>query len=257
MNIAKLMVFFLHSISAKYSEGLKWIEANYGLAGLGFYWKAVEALIECNRGVYIHFFERFNKPQLHFKDGYNIIYASGLFEIDKDFNVTLAPVSYNELGIGKSSYKVYFKQLNSYADPQAQAQTGPQVQAQGGPQAHTPAVPLNREEIDKEMERQKEREIRTQFNRFMRFSCPHLLDMQEPLSLEEYRELKKNYTWNQIQDVLVSMENELGLDQRKRSCYQTALAWLKKRHGEPQGSNKNNGKGILCGLDENGSPIYK
>ena len=81
--------------------------------------------------------------------------------------------------------------------------------------------------------------------------------MQEPLSLEEYRELKKNYTWNQIQDVLVSMENELGLDQRKRSCYQTALAWLKKRHGEPQGSNKNNGKGILCGLDENGSPIYK
>ena len=147
MNIAKLMVFFLHSISAKYSEGLKWIEANYGLAGLGFYWKAVEALIECNRGVYIHFFERFNKPQLHFKDGYNIIYASGLFEIDKDFNVTLAPVSYNELGIGKSSYKVYFKQLNSYADPQAQAQTGPQVQAQGGPQAHTPTVPLNREEI--------------------------------------------------------------------------------------------------------------
>ena len=103
------------------------------------------------------------------------------------------------------------------------------MQAQGGPQAHTPTVPLNREEIDKEMERQKEREIRTQFNRFMRFSCPHLLDMQEPLSLEEYRELKKNYTWNQIQDVLVSMENELGLDQRKRSCYQTALAWLKKK----------------------------
>jgi hypothetical protein len=81
--------------------------------------------------------------------------------------------------------------------------------------------------------------------------------MAEPLTLDEYRELKKWYTPEQIQEVFIDMENDIGLNKRRRNCFQTAFSWLKKRFGNPQNvSAKGSGK-VFCGLDENGSPIYK
>ena len=81
--------------------------------------------------------------------------------------------------------------------------------------------------------------------------------MAEPLTLEQYRELKKSYSEEQIKEVLLDMENDVGLSNRRRSCFQTTSSWLKKRYGTPQGGNKKNGSTVFCGLDENGTPIYK
>lgn len=64
----------------------------------------------------------------------------------------------------------------------------------------------------------------------MEARCPHLLLMEEPLALEDFRKLKKSYTWGQIQEVLLDMENDKNLYQNKRNCYQTALSWLNRRY---------------------------
>lgn len=92
---------------------------------------------------------------------------------------------------------------------------------------------------------------------FLEERCPHLLEMAEPLTLEQYRELKKSYSEEQIKEVLLDMENDVGLSNRRRSCFQTTSSWLKKRFGPSQGGNKKNGSAVFCGLDENGTPIYK
>lgn len=60
--------------------------------------------------------------------------------------------------------------------------------------------------------------------------CPHLLLMEEPLTLEDFRKLKKYFTWGQIQEVLLDMENDNNLYQNKRNGYRTALSWLKRRY---------------------------
>jgi len=110
--------------------------------------------------------------------------------------------------------------------------------------------------LDKE-KRREENIARETFFIFMEENCRHLLEMAEPLTPAEYRELKKWYTPEQIREVFMDMENDIGLNRRRRNCYQTALSWLRKRFGSPQGdSGKNIGK-IFCGLDEYGTPIYK
>ena len=89
--------------------------------------------------------------------------------------------------------------------------------------------------------------------------CPHLMEMAEPLTFDEFRELKKSYSWPEIREVLLAMENDIGLCDRRRNCQTTALSWLKNRYGPPHGgyNNKKAGNAVFCGLDENGSPIFK
>ncbi len=83
------------------------------------------------------------------------------------------------------------------------------------------------------------------------------MEMDEPLTFDEFRELKKSYSWPEIKEVLLAMENDIGLCDRRRNCQTTALNWLKNRYGPPHGGYKKNGGAVFCGLDENGSPICK
>ena len=242
----KYMEFFLHSSTAHYSRLLLKLEHDYGLAAIGFYWKAVELIMLSGKKIPIHFFQSLRYKPLRFFDVYGIIYSSELFDIDENFYVTLAQDP--EKNIGQKSYQNY---LASVRDSVIAGERDNVIASAGNSTCvHPGPIELNKEKIRLDGEAQK------QLERFMHLRCPHLLEMEDPLTLEEYRELKKNYSWKQIQSVLVNMENEVGLSRRKRSCFQTALAWLTNRYGEPKEGlkQKNNN---FCGLDENGSPIYK
>ena len=241
------MEFFLHSTTAHYSRLLLKLEHDYGLAAIGFYWKAVELIILSGKKIPIHFFQSLRHKPLRFFDVYGIIYSSELFDIDENFFVTLAQDP--EKSIGLKSYENYLTSVRNsvIADERDNviASTRNSACVCPGP------IEMNKEKIRLDGEAQK------QLSRFMHLRCPHLLEMEDPLTLEEYRELKKDYTWRQIQGVLVNMENEVGLSRRKRSCYQTALTWLTNKYGAPKGDLKQKENNKLCGLDENGSPIYK
>ena len=177
----------------------------------------------------------------------NIIIHSGLFYFDENELVTL--VDKVDYGIDKKTLETYFAKL-SLCTPSC-ACMDKRVDKRMDMSVDAGHCKLNKEK------KREENIARETLLIFLEERCPHLLEMAEPLTLEQYRELKKSYSEEQIKEVLLDMENDVGLSNRRRSCFQTTSSWLKKRFGPSQGGNKKNGSAVFCGLDENGSPIYK
>ncbi len=250
-----------HLTTAQYSKDLKRIENAYGVAGIGFYWKAIEIL----------FLNQMPTPMVNLlKNGYKrlsrteaerIILESGLFDVDELNRVTLKKDNDIEYGIGKKSLNAYFSKLALFTDNASCAEAGTGTCAEACAEACTEACTetgtgAGHCKLNKEKKREENIARETLFI-FMEEHCPHLLEMAEPLTLQQFRELKKSYSEDQVKEVLRDMENDVGLSNRRRSCFQTASSWLTKRYGPPQTGSKKNGGAVFCGLDENGSPIYK
>ena len=178
-----------------------------------------------------------------------------MFFVDELNRVTLIKDKKDvDFGIEKKSLDTYFSKLALCSGAVAGAVTSAVTSAVTGAVTGAGAVPFK---MDKEKEKKRKENIaRETLLNFMEERCPHLLEMAEPLTLAQYRELKKSYSEEQVKEVLLDMENDVGLSNRRRSCYQTTLSWLNKRFGPPQGGKKKNTRPILLGLDENGSPIY-
>ena len=245
------MDFFIHSSTASYSKDLKKLVSEHGLAGLGFFWMAVEKLILSNMPIPLTDLVKRGFRGLSRTQATDIVINSGLFHYDENEMVSLAEkVDY---GIDKKSLKTYFVKLSLCA-PACEC-VAPRV-AECVAESVAPRVAAGHCKLNKEKKRE-ENIARETFFIFMEENCRHLLEMAEPLTLDEYRELKKWYTPEQIQEVFIDMENDIGLNKRRRNCFQTAFSWLKKRFGNPQNvSAKSSGK-VFCGLDEYGTPIYK
>jgi len=245
------MEYFIHSSTASYSKDLKKLVSEHGLAGLGFFWMAVEKLILSNMPIPLTDLVRRGFKGLSRTQATDIVINSGLFHYDENEMVSLAEkVDY---GIDKKSLKTYFVKLSLCA-PACEC-VAPSV-AECVAECVAPRVAAGHCKLNKEKKRE-ENIARETFFIFMEENCRHLLEMAEPLTLAEYRELKKWYTPEQIREVFIDMENDIGLNKRRRNCFQTAFSWLKKRFGNPQNvSAKGSGK-VFCGLDEYGTPIYK
>ena len=245
-----------HLTTAQYSKDLKKIEQAYGVAGIGFYWKAIEIL----------FLSQMPTPMVNIlKNGYKrlsrteaerIILESGLFDVDELNRVTLKKDNKIEYGIGKKSLNNYFSKLTLLSDNASCTGTGAEACTEACAETCAEACTgTGHCKLNKEKKRE-ENIARETLLIFMEERCPHLLEMAEPLTLAQFRDLKKSYSEEQVKEVLLDMENDVGLSNRRRSCYQTTLSWLNKRFGPPQGGKKKNTRPILLGLDENGSPIY-
>ena len=245
------MEFFIHSSTGCYSKDLKNLVSDYGMSGLGFFWLALEKILLCNRPVPLSDlvqkgFKGFARYQAE-----DLIINSGLFYYDENECVTL--VKNIDYGIEQNSLKTYFSKLSLCTPLPSRAADRVDDRVGDCVGDRVDAGPC---ELDKEKKRE-ENIARETFLIFMEEHCPHLLEMAEPLTLKQYLELKKSYSEEQVKDVLFDMENDIGLNKRRRSCFQTTSSWLKKRYGPPQCSNKKTSKAVFCGLDENGSPIYK
>ena len=226
------MQFFLHSTTARRRPKLEQLKAKYGLAGIGFYWQAVELIMVCNEKVPIDNFLAIRYKPIRFWDVYDIIENYDLFDVDEQHMVSLRNDPEN--GIGEPSIKNLL-QFTTESDPlrassrvSSGASSGVSSGASSGVSSGASLRP-GHSDIDKEKIR-VEIEAQKLFDSFMEARCPHLLLMEEPLALEDFRKLKKSYTWGQIQEVLLDMENDNNLYQNKRNGYRTALSWLKRRY---------------------------
>ena len=247
------MEYFIHSSTASYSKDLKKLVSEHGLAGLGFFWMAVEKLILSNMPIPLTDLVKRGFRGLSRTQATDIVINSGLFHYDENEMVSLAEkVDY---GIDKKSLKTYFVKLSLCA-PACEC-VAPRV-AECVAESVAPRVAAGHCKLNKEKKRE-ENIARETLLIFMEERCPHLLEMAEPLTLQQFRELKKSYSEDQVKEVLLDMENDIGLCDRRRNCQTTALSWLKNRYGPPHGgyNNKKAGNAVFCGLDENGSPIYK
>lgn len=62
----------------------------------------------------------------------------------------------------------------------------------------------------------------------MTATYPHVMKMQQPLTLQQYQELSGEYSAEKIKDVLVAMENYKQLTQKNRSAALTLRNWIKR-----------------------------
>ena len=63
---------------------------------------------------------------------------------------------------------------------------------------------------------------------FMHQHFPHLLLMDDALTFEQFDQLRHQYGKQAVLTVLADMENDTSLE--RRSCFDTALQWLRYRH---------------------------
>jgi len=243
------MEFFLHSTLNEYSRKLNLIKKHYGIAGLGFYWRAVEKLMWEGQKVSIETLVALRDKPIRYADAKEIIKRCGLFIVDDTNYVIMANDIEN--GIAKNTMDNYFANIHidnpekltaevcwdtctdactdAYTDARtdvcADARTDACTDACAD--ARTDACYLDNKDLDKEKDIDKEEH--KLLKEFMEKNYPHLLQMQEPLNMEQFKALRNNYSRDQIEEVFLQMENSIDLYKKKRSCYLTALSWLKAR----------------------------
>ena len=273
------MDFFMHDTKARRSKKLLKLQKDFGLGGIGFYWVAVEWILSEGCKIPLSFLKNVRDRPIREDQVEHIIKDYGLFDVDEDDMISLNLDVEN--AVGEEAIKILHSHIcmgirttvcasagaNTGASAGADARTstgasdgasdGADVSANAGASARSSG-----REQDKDKEKDKRNKLERAQNKFYEFMeqrCPHLMEMAEPLTFDEFRELKKSYSWPEIKEVLLAMENDIGLCDRRRNCQTTALSWLKNRYGPPHGgyNNKKAGNAVFCGLDENGSPIYK
>lgn len=207
--------FFMVSTTWIYRERLKWLERNYGLAAIGFYWKAVAQIGLSGGSTSMSSLMALRGRGMRMVHIQEIVEKSGLFTFGKDSLVELIESDENGL------HKQIKKDASRTSAPTGAPASAP-ASAQTGAQARTS---VKREDIDKEQSRECARE--EIFYRFMQTRCPNLLLMPEPLTLDQFLALRQDYSTEAIQDVLLDMENHTAL--HARNCYYTARRWLEHR----------------------------
>lgn len=234
------MEFFIHSSTGSHSKDLLRIESKYGVAGIGYVWKILELMILSNKPLTKERLLEIKYDRLSKGEAKAIVRESGLFHIELNEYVTLKKgVDY---GIAQKSLDIYFEllPLNTPACMCAAAGTGTAECASAGTAAGTAeGAPMGTAAGPCELEEEKSREeeeARQLLADFMEERCPHLLEFDEPFTLEQFRELRKNFSAEQIETVLLDMENEKNLALNKRSCFQTASNWLNRRYPKTNNS---------------------
>ena len=261
------MDFFIHSTKAGDAAKLKKLQDDYKLAGLGFYWKVVELLMLCPIKVHFNSILTLREPPISFNKVKAIINDYDLFEVDENNYVTLKIDKGN--GIGEKSLESYLSFFSSSSrasdvshESQASSRASCDAYTDASLGACTPARSSFKENkniknndylvINNKIESKADGGTQIEASRvtealnknrpdlakdlliesFLKKNCPHLCEMDQPLTMTEYGWLKKFYTDAQIQDVLLDMENDMNVIRTKRSAYHTALSWLRKRHGD-------------------------
>ena len=279
------MDFFMHDTKARRSKKLLKLQKDFGLGGIGFYWVAVEWILSEGCKIPLDFLKTVRYRPIREDEVEPIIKDYGLFDVDENDMVSLKLDVENAVGedaikilhshismgirttvcasagakTGASAGAVMGASAGANARASTGANTGADASANDGASDGASARSSGREK-DKDKEKDKRNKLERAQNKFYEFMeqrCPHLMEMDEPLTFDEFRELKKSYSWPEIKEVLLAMENDIGLCDRRRNCQTTALNWLKNRYGPPHGGYKKNGGAVFCGLDENGSPICK
>lgn len=236
------MDFFIHTTKASDSAKLKKLQDDYKLAGLGFYWKVVELLMLCPTKVHFNTILTLREGPISFNKVKAILNDYDLFVVDENNYVTLKVDKGN--GIGEKSLESYLSFFSSSSrasdashESRASSHTSSGASSDACTDASSGACTLRRsfiEEIKFIKTESESEEKRTQqiINNFLMKKCPHLYKMEQHITAKEYKRLLLRYSEEQIEDVLLSMENDKKVYLEKRSVFQTTLSWLKKRHGE-------------------------
>lgn len=230
------MQFFLVSSDFIYSPLLMRVENKFGLAGIGFYWKAV-AMIKLMDGSApkINLLSLRNTG-LRWAEAEDILDNYKLFSKDERGNYIIGAKSPDN-GLAEARKRAASRTHASGAGAEAGAST----RTEAGTEAGTPAdaeasaeagsAPVILKDLDNNTldYMQRERVAEDAFYKFMYNCCPHLLNFEEPLTFDQLKDLRQDYSESEIKSVLKDMNNKVGLEYTLRSCADTARNWLEAR----------------------------
>lgn len=232
------MFFYQVSSDWLYSPVLNRIENKYGLAGIGFYWKVVSKISLMDGCAPLIFLMALRGRGLRWCDATSIINDFGLFAKNEEgFVIMLDKCPQN--GLRKQLCSKHTRSGASGAGTSdVGADVGAGADATGADATDAGATGAGSAQVIVDSLKEKIREeieAEQSFEKFLQNQCPHLLLMQEPITFEQLKMLRKDYSIAEIRSVLVDMENKVDVEIIYRSCYSTCLSWLKKR------KNNNNG----------------
>lgn len=243
-----MKLFIAVSYDFIYSTAINRLIAEHGAGAVAFYFMAM-GLMGLNGGWHwrSHLLA-LRCRGLRFQTIDEILHTSELFEITDDDVVLLADVEHN--GVENFKQTVFYSCRKTHpwtaTRMRSRARTDARVRkpADGGapvPMDGGALVPIDGGapgstdggEINLELEKELEKELETEKKKarwlalFFQSHCPHLLEMEEPMTVEQFDDLVKRFGLEEVKSVLTDMENELDLN--KRSCAHTAENWLKGR----------------------------
>ena len=217
------MDFFMHDTKARRSKKLLKLQKDFGLGGIGFYWVAVEWILSEGCKIPLSFLKTVRDRPIREDQVEHIIKDYGLFDVDEDDMVSLNLDVEN--AVGEEAIKILHSHIcmgirttvcasagaktgasagavmGASAGADARTSTGASDGASDGADVSANAGASARSsgrEKDKDKEKDKRNKLERAQNKFYEFMeqrCPHLMEMAEPLTFDEFRELKKSYSW--------------------------------------------------------------
>lgn len=220
------MQFYQVSSDWIYSPVLLRIERNFGLSGIGFYWKVVAVLKRAEMPLSEQHLLSLRGRGLQWKEAAELLHHTP--EIFMRDEQGLYSLTENQKATGLRP---------SPPRTQAGMQTGTQTGTLTGTGTRT-LTPTQTGSAQDIIDNKREEKIRVEekaqleFSSFMEEHCPHLQLMAEPITFSQLKKLRKRYSIHEIRSVLCDMENKPGLEKNCRSCYETATKWLDARNNK-------------------------
>ena len=231
-----------------YAPGIKKLIAEHGASAVAFYFMAL-GMMAMNGGWHwkIHLMS-LRCRGLKFQTIEKILHSSELFELTPEDAVLIADLEHNGIVEFKNSLFYTCRKEQQWVREFNVSGPGSYARVDGCVDARVDACvdacvdgcvdarvddcvgsgPIDANAI-KELEKESETEKKKArwLSLFFQNSCPHLLEMEEPMTVEQFDDLVKAYGIDEVKSVLCDMENETALN--KRSCARTAENWLKGR----------------------------
>ena len=213
------MQFYQVSSDWIYSPVLLRIERDYGLSGIGFYWKVVAVLKRAEMPLSEQHLLSLRGRGLQWKEAAELLHHTpeifmrdeqGLYSLTTDQKAT---------GLRPSPPR-------TQTGTEAGTLTGTGTRTQTGTQTGSAQDIIDNKREEKIRVEEK---AQLEFSSFMEEHCPHLQLMAEPITFSQLKKLRKKYSIHEIRSVLCDMENKPGLEKACRSCYETAAKWLEVR----------------------------
>lgn len=218
-----------------YAPSIKELIAQHGASAVAFYFMALGKMAMNGGWHWKSNLMGLRCRGLKYQTIEQILFTSELFEEPEEGVVLIADIEHN--GVADYRQSIFYRCREEKPWVLARTRSGAQDRArdrapdraQDRAQDCVCAGPIDANAIDRETETEIETEKKKArwLSLFFQNSCPHLLEMEEPMTVEQFDELVKAYGIDEVKSVLYDMENETNLN--KRSCARTAENWLKGR----------------------------
>lgn len=216
------MEFYQVSSDWLYSPVLNRIENKYGLAGIGFYWKVICAIHLAGSPTPEINLLSMRGRGLRWEEAAQILHeTTAVFVHDELKRYTLRRDTI-ATGLYHAKNAPYPCIYATGAGTEASTEAGIGT----GTEAGSAQVLVDKDRLDKIRE---EIAAEANFENFLKDRCPHLLMMQEPISFDELKDLRRDFSIAEIRSVLLDMENKTNIETAFRSCAKTARHWLEHR----------------------------